>query len=104
MLSLYFYDFLKSCHINNLKLLVNCNTRTYTDLLIKIYLVYFGTKYITIMNILNILGIYDFQKCSYSPSTLIKAYQAVIDDLMVFQCSEQLENATYLLKHSDIGG
>ena len=56
------------------------------------------------MNILNILGIYDFQKCSYSPSTLIKAYQAVIDDLMVFQCSEQLENATYLLKHSDIGG
>ena len=44
---LYFYYYLKSSHINNLKLSVNCNTWTDTGLLIKIYF----TRYILVSDI-----------------------------------------------------
>lgn len=43
----YFYYYLKSSHINNLKFSVICNTWTDTDLLIKIYF----TRYILVPNI-----------------------------------------------------
>ena len=45
---LYFYYYRKSSLINKLKLSVNCNTWTDTDLLIKIYF----TRYILVPNIL----------------------------------------------------
>ena len=44
---LYFYYYLKSSHINNLKFSVICNTWTDADLLIKIYF----TRYILVQNI-----------------------------------------------------
>ena len=61
---LYFYYYFQSSHINYLKLSVNCNTWTDTDLLMKIYF----PRYILVPNIS-----YDRAKFSlvWKPKTVI---------------------------------